>query len=238
MAGSEDERADRPVPPDASRGPPADPCPVALYVLFGRPGAGKTTLATSLAASLLRHHMNTGVYELDDQIPDWMRHNFAAGVYPTAGERAEFAAGACAFLDRELVSLASQRGRGAAAPVGIVSFSFVNDDLRDFFRMRFPSARWFLVDTDVETAGRRIRARSGHFYKIVDGASCGGNGSGGEGKKTKGVDKNAESLSGSDRLPSSEWNFAPVKFPHVRLDGMAPVDENVTKIVECILKEI
>ena len=119
-----------------------------------------------------------------------------------------------------------------------MSFSFVNEDLRNFFRVRFPSARWFLVDTDVETAGRRIRARSGHFYKIVDGVSCGGDGNRGDGKKTKGGDKNAESLSGSDHLPSSEWNFAPVKFPHVRLDGMAPIVEHVTKIIECILREI
>ena len=72
-----------------------------------------------------------------------------------------------------------------------MSFSFVNEDLRNFFRVRFPFARWFLVDTDVETAGRRIRARRGHFYTIVDGASCGGDGSGGEGKKMKGGDKNA-----------------------------------------------
>merc|ERR1711924_122109 len=47
----------------------------------------------------------------------------------------------------------------------IVSFSFVNTDLRDIFRSRFPNAEWILIETGQEECNKRINERKGHFYK-------------------------------------------------------------------------
>ena len=46
----------------------------------------------------------------------------------------------------------------------MVSFSFVNVDLRNSFRARFPEATWALVDASDALAGERIASRDGHFY--------------------------------------------------------------------------
>ena len=69
-------------------------------------------------------------------------------------------------------------------------------------RDRFPAARWFLVDTTVDEAGRRIAQREGHFYKGSTPQS-----------ERRGAD-------------NSEWDFARVSFDHVRLDGKSSVVEN------------
>ena len=164
------------------------PSPLKPLIIFGRPGAGKTTIADAL----LKHadaEDAQGV-DLDVCVPQWMRDNFARGIYPSLDERRTFAAAAADHLDAE----ATSTGRC------VVSFSFVNDDLRDYFRHRFPEADWVLVDTSENDAAERIARREGHFYKGPTAAE-------------------------PDR--GSEWAFAPVAFDHVRLDGRRPVEDNV-----------
>ena len=121
-------------------------------IIFGRPGAGKSTIAEQLIA-----HPDANAYnvDLDVCVPQWMRDNFAKGVYPTLAERRAFASDAAEYVSTE------SDGKGA---VCVVSFSFVNVDLRDSFRECFPDATWALVDASDALAGERISQRDGHFY--------------------------------------------------------------------------
>ena len=132
-----------------------------MVVVFGRPGAGKTTVADRMV--VLGRGALLGI-DLDACVPQWMRDNFAKGVYPTREERAAFAANACDFVDEQIAAFASDDTDSVA-----VSFSFVNDDLRSAFRARFPAAKWVLVDTPPTTAMERVARRSGHFYKATPG---------------------------------------------------------------------
>lgn len=168
-------------------------------IIFGRPGAGKTTIADALIAAAPPASCY-GV-DLDDCVPQWMRDNFAEGIYPTESQRAAFAAAAA---DRVDAAAAAE----AAVARCIVSFSFVNDDLRDFFRRRYPDADWVLVDTTETDAASRIAAREGHFYKGATPAA------GGRG---------------------DEWRFAPVRFGHLRLDGARPVAELVRDVLPLVV---
>ena len=121
-------------------------------IIFGRPGAGKRTIAERLVA-----HPDANAYnvDLDVCVPQWMRDNFARGIYPTLAERQAFASDAAEYVRTE------SDGKDT---VCVVSFSFVNDDLRDSFRTRFPGATWALVDASDALAGERISQRDGHFY--------------------------------------------------------------------------
>ena len=121
-------------------------------IVFGRPGAGKSTIAERLVA-----HPDANAYnvDLDVCVPQRMRDNFAKGVYPTLAERQAFASDAADYVRTE------SAGKDACC---VVSFSFVNVDLRDSFRGRFPDATWALVDASDALAGERIASRDGHFY--------------------------------------------------------------------------
>ena len=127
-------------------------------IIFGRPGAGKSTIAERLIA----HPDADGAYnvDLDVCVPQWMRDNFAKGIYPTLAERQTFASDAAEYVRTE------SDGKDT---VCVVSFSFVNDDLRVSFRERFPDATWALVDASDALAGERIASRDGHFYNPPPG---------------------------------------------------------------------
>ena len=167
----------------------------------------------SIAGSTLRP---VGL-DLDVCVPQWMRDNFAKGLYPTLEERIAFTESACDYveesLEQETAILPEGHRLGA-----IVSFSFVNTDIRDTFRKRFPRAGWFLVDTSEDEAAERIRRREGHFYK---------------GKVESAAEEELESRPKSD---NDEWNFAPVTFPHTALDGTKPIEHNAERVADGLIE--
>ena len=135
------------------------PPPTSVTILFGRPGAGKSTVADAVLAAA--DGGDVFGEDLDVCVPLWMRDNFARGVYPTLPQRRAFAQAACDHLEARLRECAAERraaGRQAAAHC-LVSFSFVNADLRDAFRARFPAARWVLMGTSDALAAERVAQR-------------------------------------------------------------------------------
>jgi len=136
-------------------------------------------------------------------------------------ERQEFATSACDYVDTKLLEQSALLSKNQTMVV-ILSFSFVNTDLRDIFRSRFPNAGWALVDTTQSDADDRIKSREGHFYK----------GAPPEGDEKKTLLSKKGSLE-----DNSEWNFAPVTFPHIVLDGNEPIAANAQRVVDVIRKE-
>jgi energy-coupling factor transporter ATP-binding protein EcfA2 len=226
---------------------------ILVYVVFGRPGAGKSTVAER-AAGLInssrreckqqrqrsssttmigtdrhsRDELMEGfclALDLDVCVPDWMRENFGRGMYPTLAERTAFASEACDYVEKHLkVGSDASIGNNECLASCIVSFSFVNTDLRDVFRSRFPTATWILIDTTEEEAAKRIRERENHFYK-------GSNPVGQAGRE-------ATNQGSGDDIDNSEWNFAPVDFPHVILRGDASIEENAQTVAQEILTNV
>lgn len=192
---------------------------VPMVVVFGRPGAGKSAVADECVQILLSRSSNKSLQpiglDLDVCVPQWMRDNFAKGLYPTLEERIEFVQSACGYVEEILQKESSSSTQQVGA---VVSFSFVNTDLRDIFRERFPKAGWFLVDTSEEEAAERILKRQGHFYK---------------GKVETPTEKEKQTRPKGD---NSEWDFAPVKFPHTSLDGMATIKQNAEIVANGLLE--
>lgn len=103
----------------------------------------------------------------------------------------------------------------------VVSFSFVNTDLRDAFRTAFPDAHWILVDTDENLAKERIVQREGHFYNA-------------ESLSKSEVTGDSSNKTSDASVENSEWEFQYVDFPHTALDGRDTANANAKLILECI----
>ena len=219
--------------------------PTPIIVIFGRPGAGKSTVANAAIAQAKAAGIgNTLALDLDVCVPQWMRDNFAKGIYPTLQQRKEFALSACDYVDSKLSSDSSSANNAveshdiessADISAAIISFSFVNTDLRDVFRERFPNARWALMDVTDEVAKARIDAREGHFYK---GAPPAGEKTGNLERKPDEVadvgvvaDNSSNDKQDKEDIDNSEWNFAPVTFSHTILNGNDDVEVNAKKVV-------
>lgn len=162
--------------------------------------------------------------DLDVCVTQLMRDNFGKGIYPTLEERKVFALDACDYVEKQLAEICEQQEEGPDSICAIISFSFVNTDLRDIFRERFPSAEWILIDTSEEECTKRINEREGHFYK-------------GEINMDDTASETSDEALETDEKDNSEWKFAPVDFPHVILDGFNSVEDNAKKIVEKILQD-
>ena len=172
-----------------------------MVIVFGPPGAGKSTIADR-ASDLATQPLQA--LDLDVCVPQWMKDNFAQGIYPTLEQRIEFAQQASDY-----VLLQQQTERPC-----LISFSFVNTDLRDVFRKAFPEAQWALVDVPETELQRRIQEREGHFYK-------------GKQQSTE------ETIQPKDH-DNSDWEFAPVTFPHTVLNGLRPIDENAQVVLSLL----
>lgn len=196
---------------------------VPCIVVFGRPGAGKTTVADA-AVELLED--DEDIYciglDLDVCVPQWMKDNFAKGIYPNLKQREAFALECCYYVEKQL---GDNQGKHMGKLASVISFSFVNTDLRDVFRSRFPHAQWLLIDTNETEAIRRINTREDHFYKGEKDNN---------GKKEE-IDAQPD---GPEDVDNSEWNFAPVAFDHVLLDGSQTVETNANRVVELLRESI
>ncbi len=214
--------------PDTPRGWP--PC----IVVFGRPGAGKSTVADAAVALLKSNHQHhphpnnkNDIYclglDLDVCVPQWMRDNFANGIYPTLPQRETFAYECCDYVEAQF-DQTTRDNTIQGQVTAIISFSFVNTDLRDIFRSRFPHAKWVLVDTEEEEAQRRIEIRQGHFYKgsKIDNPS----------ERPEEQSNQDDEEMNNDNDDNSDWKFAPVTFDHVVLDGTRTIQENADRVVQ------
>lgn len=195
---------------------------VPIVIVFGRPGSGKTTVANAALTRLKQQQCSVIGLDLDVCVPQWMRDNFAKGMYPNLDQRLDFAQSAADHVESSLL----HKQKSSLLAGAIVSFSFVNVDLRDVFRRRFPNAVWYLMETTEEEAAQRILSRHGHFYKGKVVSS---------GQKQQQQQEEEES---SDRPASDnqDWNFAPVTFDHVILDGTRSVDENAEIVARGLVK--
>ena len=214
--------------------------------------------STTTAALVMKNNLDSVVVglDLDVCVPQWMKDNFSNGIYPTLEERREFALNACDYVDQQLQEQRGSRRRSQQqqqqtvekketttgdgdcsrlSSPSIISFSFVNTDLRDTFRSRFPNAIWVLVDTDDEEATKRIKERKDHFYKgkDPDGSMTAVTSS----DDTSPPEAETEVTSSVADNDNSEWHFAPVTFPHHVLPGKNSVDENANSVVQILLDQ-
>jgi energy-coupling factor transporter ATP-binding protein EcfA2 len=192
---------------------------IPLVVVFGRPGSGKSTIAEASLKLLRKDEQSFRCLglDLDVAIPQWMKDNFSKGLYPTLQQRKEVALTFCDYVDNQCLEAQQQSLSGNQQMGALVSFSFVNTDLRDIFRSRFPSAVWVLVDTSEATAAARMRERAGHFYS---------------GKPAELEDENSQASARNlqSEADNSDWNFAPVAFDHTILDGNDSVEINAERV--------
>ena len=212
--------------------PPSKRTECPMVVVFGRPGAGKSTVAEASLEFVQQQQAIDDCLglDLDVCVPQWMRDNFANGQYPTLEERTEFCTVCCDYVDEQVAQALQRTTTEEKRIATIISFSFVNTDLRDNFRARFPHSKWVLIDVDDEEATRRINARKGHFYKgkkAVDNA------------EEESITSTSEVTTVSDDdMDNSEWLFAPVTFDHVSLDGTNEVSENAKRVADILIETL
>jgi ATP:corrinoid adenosyltransferase len=269
-----------------------------MVVVFGRPGAGKSTIAhravqkaAAAAATSIRQNIDINTsddtknvttttthavsavtttattvigIDLDVYVPQWMKDNFAAGIYPNLQQRQDFAHVMCQSLQEELwlhkqqqqelqnasstlsaAVTSSDNNKSDDSMVqqvaAIVSFSFVNNDLRDIFRCHFPAASWVLLDTTEQEAQRRIRERTGHFYKgspdeititTTSATSTKATATATTTKPPEGGESGQSSTSSA--ADNADWKFGAVTFQHVILNGNDPIDTNADIVIQTL----
>lgn len=157
--------------------------------------------------------------DLDCCISQSMKDNFARGVYPTLQEREEFARTACAHVKGQCERMCTA--------FALVSFSFVNADLREAFRESFPNSTWILLSTSEGTAEERMKQRKDHFYK--------GKGHIAEKALKTSVATHGEARAEKSKSDNSDWAFAPVTFPHTVLNGEDPAEANADRVVQIVV---
>jgi len=182
-----------------------------IVVCFGRPGAGKTTILNKALELFEFENRIVNSVDLDVCIPQAMKDNFAKGIYPTLEQREIFAHTACDYVQEK------RNCYDESTPI-IISFSFVNTDLRTIFMSRFPEATWVLIDVSERTAQSRIDSRLGHFYK-------------GNLKSPIAQDDHPKRIT----KDNAEWEFAPVDFDHISLDGLKPIEENARHLANVVI---
>ena len=202
-----------------------------IFILFGRPGAGKSTIANQVLQRVTSDKGFDGiavkVLDLDICIPEWMKLNFQQGIYPTLEERRAFALDACQYVEKSFSSPENLSDQSDSDAI-VISFSFVNNDLRDIFRERFSNAVWMLVDTNPVVAEYRIANRDpDHFYKGNPKADKNETTQMDQGPNERGSEKD-----------KSEWIFDDVNFVHISLNGEENVESNVEKVLYQIKKNV
>jgi len=180
---------------------------VSVFILFGRPGSGKSTVAATAINSL----SNCFGVDLDICVFRNTCTNFEQGIHrsPTLEQRLVFAQKACDFLAARI-----REGCSAGHTICIVTFSFVDTSTRNSFRSRFPAARWILMDTHEIVASQRLAARKKKCSKAW--------------VLTQNLDR------GKTQSRGPEWGFAPVLFEHTRLDGLVAVDVNAAVVAALV----
>lgn len=72
---------------------------IPVIIVFGRPGAGKSTIAEAADKLLKEKNIEEIItLDLDVCIPQWMKDNFTKGIYPTPIQRKTFAGAACDYV--------------------------------------------------------------------------------------------------------------------------------------------
>lgn len=177
---------------------------IQTVVVFGRPGSGKSTIA---AVALSKTFNSCMGIDLDVCISREMKDNFLQGIYPNSDQRVAFMQSACDYIENSISCACKDK---ASLKICLISFSFVNDDLRKVFRGKFPKSKWVLINTSQEMAESRILQRSGHFYK--------------------GTPKEDYRI----KNEQSQWEFAPVDFDHVDLNGHDDIETNANRLIAII----
>jgi hypothetical protein len=183
--------------------------------------------------------------DLDVCVPQWMRDNFNIGIYPTLEERYTFANTACQYVKGQYTEHISKASHEISEKtIIIVSFSFVNEDLRQTFQQSFSDGIiWILIDTDPDTAQHRINNRTNHFYKGQQvlkkefiANNCDNQNSISIITQQQQQQQPPPLKASSKDDNNSDWDFAPVTFQHYfKLNGLDPVENNACKVTQIII---
>lgn len=192
-----------------------------MYVIFGRPGSGKTTIANEVVNEFNDECM---AIDLDGCVPETFRENFAKGIYPTSQERIDFMDQACTYVENMLSGVSPL----SKSSFSIISFSFVNKDLRQVFRCRFPSAHWILIDTPADIANQRISQREGHFYKVTTPGSS----------TDVSSSLQTNEIQAADSAKCGDWDFADIDFEYSKVDGTQDIVLSIQRIKTIILSKL
>lgn len=122
-----------------------------VYVLFGYPGAGKSTIG-----QMLRDEFGLCFVEGDDYLSDSMLEILRRGDNPTDTQRRETYEG----LTRKVWELSKNQ------PLIILSAAFTKEITRDIFLSHFPNAIFCWVESYEHDHLERLKARKNHVLSL------------------------------------------------------------------------